>query len=195
MGRATSGVIGMRFTEHDELLAMEVVRDGLEVLIATDGGFAKRTAVAEYRQQGRGGFGIKAMKLNEDRGSLVGGLVVTENDEVIAIKASGQITRSAVAEVPVKGRDTMGVKFVGVSGNDSVVVIALNPETTAEAAEIDEPVGDGSAEADAVADPPAEGSELWLESGVLESEDEELDTEDTALAGDPASDGEEESSE
>jgi DNA gyrase subunit A len=74
------------------------------------------------------------MKLNEDRGSLVGGLVVTDNDEVIAIKASGQITRSAVAEVPVKGRDTMGVRFVGVSDNDSVVVIALNPETTAEAA-------------------------------------------------------------
>ena len=78
-----------------------------------------------------------AMKLNEDRGSLVGGLIVTENDEVIAIKASGQITRSAVAEVPVKGRDTMGVRFVGVGDNDSVVVIALNPETTAEAAELD----------------------------------------------------------
>ena len=62
----------------------------------TDGGFAKRTHVTEYRQQGRGGLGIKAMKLNEDRGSLVGGLVVTDNDEVIAIKASGQITRSAV---------------------------------------------------------------------------------------------------
>ena len=83
------------------------------------------------------------MKLNEDRGSLVGGLVVTDNDEVIAIKASGQITRSAVAEVPVKGRDTMGVKFVGVGDSDSVVVIALNPETTAEAAELAEPGADG----------------------------------------------------
>ena len=63
---------------------------------------------------------------------------MTDNDEVIAIKASGQITRSAVAEVPVKGRDTMGVKFVGVGDNDPVVVIALNPETTAEAAELAE---------------------------------------------------------
>jgi DNA gyrase subunit A len=91
------------------------------------------------------------MKLNEDRGSLVGGLVVTENDEVIAIKASGQITRSAVTEVPVKGRDTMGVKFVGVRDNDSVVVIALNPETTAEAAELDDsaPSESGTPEADA----------------------------------------------
>ena len=141
MGRATSGVTGMKFRPGDELLSMSVVSaemegDGRFVFTVTDGGFAKRTHVSEYRQQGRGGLGIKAMKLNEDRGSLVGGLVVTDNDEVIAIKASGQITRSAVAEVPVKGRDTMGVKFVGVGDNDPVVVIALNPETTAEAAEL-----------------------------------------------------------
>jgi DNA gyrase subunit A len=141
----------MKFRPGDELLSMSVIRAGVEaderfVFTVTDGGFAKRTHVFEYRQQGRGGLGIKAMKLNEDRGSLVGGLVVTDNDEVIAIKASGQITRSAVAEVPVKGRDTMGVRFVGVAENDSVVVIALNPETTAEAAQLadEAPAGDDS---------------------------------------------------
>ena len=151
MGRATSGVTGMKFRPGDELLSMSVIRAGASdderfVFTVTDGGFAKRTHVFEYRQQGRGGLGIKAMKLNEDRGSLVGGLVVTDNDEVIAIKASGQITRSAVAEVPVKGRDTMGVRFVGVGENDSVVVIALNPETTAEAARLadEAPAGDDS---------------------------------------------------
>ena len=138
MGRATSGVTGMKFRPNDELLSMSIIQAGSAederfVFTVTDGGFAKRTHVQEYRQQGRGGLGIKAMKLNEDRGSLVGGLVVTDNDEVIAIKASGQITRSAVAEVPVKGRDTMGVRFVGVGDSDSVVVIALNPETTADA--------------------------------------------------------------
>ncbi|MCW2812165.1 MAG: gyrA [Friedmanniella sp.] len=143
MGRATSGVTGMKFREGDDLLSMSVIPAGTSqeenyVFTVTDGGFAKRTAVAEYRQQGRGGYGIKAMKLNEDRGSLVGGLVVTEKDEVIAIKASGQVTRSAVSEVPVKGRDTMGVKFVGVRDNDSVVVIAINPETSAQAAELGE---------------------------------------------------------
>ncbi len=142
MGRATSGVTGMKFRAGDQLLSMTTIRehaaeDDLYVFTVTDGGFAKRTKVSEYRQQGRGGLGIKAMKLAEDRGSLVGGLVVTENDQVIAIKASGQITRSAVAEVAVKGRDTMGVKFVGVREGDSVAVIALNPETTAEAAELD----------------------------------------------------------
>ena len=151
MGRATSGVTGMKFRPGDELLSMSVIRAGAAdderfVFTVTDGGFAKRTHVFEYRQQGRGGLGIKAMKLNEDRGSLVGGLVVTDNDEVIAIKASGQITRSVVAEVPVKGRDTMGVRFVGVGENDSVVVIALNPETTAEAAQLadEAPAGDDS---------------------------------------------------
>ncbi len=143
MGRATSGVTGMKFRSGDELLSMSVIRAGVSeddrfVFTVTDGGFAKRTAVSEYRQQGRGGLGIKAMKLNEDRGSLVGGLVVTENDEVIAIRMSGQITRSAVNEVPVKGRDTMGVKFVGVRDNDSVVVIALNPEASADADVLEE---------------------------------------------------------
>ncbi|AQP48555.1 DNA gyrase subunit A [Tessaracoccus aquimaris] len=134
MGRATSGVTGMKFRAGDKLLSMAVLRadDDLDdqfVFTVTDGGFAKRSLIEEYRQQGRGGLGIKAMKLNEDRGQLVGGLIVRESDEVIAIKISGQVTRSAVADVPVKGRDTMGVKFVGVRGEDAVGAIALYPES------------------------------------------------------------------
>ncbi|MEZ5087207.1 MAG: DNA gyrase subunit A [Tessaracoccus sp.] len=134
MGRVTSGVTGMKFRPGDELLSMAVLPGGADesnrfVFTVTDGGFAKRTAVEEYRRQGRGGLGIKAMKLNEDRGSIVGGLIVEEGDEVIAMKNSGQITRSAVADVPVKGRDTMGVKFVGVKGDDAVTAITLYPET------------------------------------------------------------------
>jgi DNA gyrase subunit A len=171
MGRATSGVTGMKFRPGDELLSMSIIQAGVSaderyVFTVTDGGFAKRTHVFEYRQQGRGGLGIKAMKLNEDRGSLVGGLVVTDNDEVIAIKASGQITRSAVAEVPVKGRDTMGVRFVGVGENDSVVVIALNPETTAEAARLadEAPAGDDSSSTSGVVEEESSlesGPEVW----------------------------------
>jgi DNA gyrase subunit A len=193
MGRATSGVTGMKFRADDELLSMSVIKAGETeddhyVFTVTDGGFAKRTAVSEYRQQGRGGLGIKAMKLNEDRGSLVGGLVVIDTDEVIAIKASGQITRSAVNEVPIKGRDTMGVKFVGVSGNDSVVVIALNPETTAEAAVLDTAVEGGEVSADGSVATAAE-------PGVLDGEEAAEPAEDTALEGESSSDGEEESSE
>jgi DNA gyrase subunit A len=189
MGRATSGVTGMKFRPGDELLSMSVIRAGVEaderyVFTVTDGGFAKRTHVFEYRQQGRGGLGIKAMKLNEDRGSLVGGLVVTDNDEVIAIKASGQITRSAVAEVPVKGRDTMGVRFVGVGENDSVVVIALNPETTAEAARLadEAPAGDDSDSTSGVVEDdssPESGPEVWpvTPDGVPEDAVQEDDSE------------------
>jgi DNA gyrase subunit A len=142
MGRATSGVTGMKFRRGDSLLSMSIISaDANEsdrfVFTVTDGGFAKRTAVSEYRAQGRGGLGIKAMKLNEDRGSLVGGLVVSESDEVIAIKVSGQIVRSSVSEVPAKGRDTMGVKFVGVKGQDAVAAIALYPEAGVESEEED----------------------------------------------------------
>jgi DNA gyrase subunit A len=176
MGRATSGVTGMKFRNGDEMLSMSVIEAGSAedqryVFTVTDGGFGKRTAVSEYRQQGRGGLGIKAMKLNEDRGSLVGGLIVTDNDEVIAIKASGQITRSAVSEVPVKGRDTMGVKFVGVGDSDSVVVIALNPETTAEAAVLAE---------EAPSDPAEEsGTDSISEPVGVEPVDEEVQEDDS----------------
>ncbi|PIE99404.1 MAG: DNA gyrase subunit A, partial [Propionibacterium sp.] len=133
MGRATSGVTGMRFRPGDELLSMSIIaadmaEDDRFVFTVTDGGFAKRTLVSEYRIQKRAGLGIKAMRLNEDRGSLVGGLIVQTGDEVIAMKASTQVTRSAVADVPVKGRDTMGVKFVGIKGDDLVSAIALYPE-------------------------------------------------------------------
>ncbi|MDP9443709.1 MAG: DNA gyrase subunit A [Actinomycetota bacterium] len=150
MGRATSGVTGMKFRPGDELLSMSVIRadeiaaesaaeeeapdTGQYVFTVTDGGFAKRSNVSEYRLQGRGGLGIKAMKLHDDRGSLVGAIVVGEHDEVLAIRASGQVTRSVAGDVPVKGRDTMGVRFVGVASDDPVVAIARNAERLVEEA-------------------------------------------------------------
>jgi DNA gyrase subunit A len=135
MGRATSGVTGMKFRPGDELLSMSVIPastvddpDRRYVFTVTNGGYAKRTDVSEYRRQGRGGLGIKAMKLADARGTLVGGLVVVESDEVLAIKASGQVTRSNASDVPAKGRDTMGVIFVSVDDGDQVVAIARNAE-------------------------------------------------------------------
>jgi DNA gyrase subunit A len=174
MGRATSGVTGMKFRSGDELLSMSIIRTGESeddrfVFTVTDGGFAKRTAVSEYRQQGRGGLGIKAMKLAEDRGSIVGGVVVNEADEVIALKASGQITRSPASEVPVKGRDTMGVKFVGVRDGDSVVAIALYPEVTeaeVEAVEAEVEAESETGEPDVV----SESAESGVPVQVLEAE-------------------------
>ncbi|HEY5837360.1 DNA gyrase subunit A [Streptomyces sp.] len=128
MGRATSGVKGMSFREGDELLSMNVVRPGTFVFTATDGGYAKRTRVDEYRVQGRGGLGIKAAKIVEDRGSLVGALVVEENDEILAITLSGGVIRTRVNEVRETGRDTMGVQLINLGKRDAVVGIARNAE-------------------------------------------------------------------
>jgi DNA gyrase subunit A len=136
MGRATSGVKGMSFREGDELLSMNVVRPGTFVFTATDGGYAKRTSVDEYRVQGRGGLGIKAAKLVEDRGSLVGALVVLESDEIMAITLGGGVIRTRVSEVRETSRDTMGVQLINLGKRDAVVGIARNAEAGAEAEEV-----------------------------------------------------------
>jgi len=128
MGRATSGVKGMSFREGDELLSMNVVRPGTFVFTATDGGYAKRTRVDEYRVQGRGGLGIKVAKLAEARGDLAGALIVEEDDEVLVVLASGKVVRSSVAEVPAKGRDTMGVVFARFADDDRIIAVAKNSE-------------------------------------------------------------------
>jgi DNA gyrase subunit A len=157
MGRATSGVTGMKFREDDELLAANVVTDGSYVFIVTEGGYAKRTAVEEYRLQGRGGLGIKVAKLAEERGDLVGALIVQEEDEVLVVMEGGKVVRSSVAGVPAKGRDTMGVIFAKPDKNDRIIEVARNSERGLEGEESPEddvtlaedtgPV-DGSAEAE-----------------------------------------------
>ncbi|MFB7249540.1 DNA gyrase subunit A [Microbacterium sp. NPDC056234] len=128
MGRATAGVKGMKFREGDSLLSASVAAPGQFVFVVTDGGYAKRTAIEEYRVQGRGGYGIKVAKLNDDRGTLAGGLMVADDDEVLVVLSSGKVVRSAVAEVPAKGRDTMGVVFARTSADDRILAIARNGE-------------------------------------------------------------------
>jgi DNA gyrase subunit A len=132
MGRATSGVTGMKFREGDELLAADVVRDDSYVFTVTNEGYAKRTTVAEYRVQSRGGLGIKVAKLNEERGELVGALIVDETDEVLVVMGSGKVVRSAVSQVPSKGRDTMGVIFAKPDKKDRIIAVAKNSETELE---------------------------------------------------------------
>ncbi|MBX3091089.1 MAG: DNA gyrase subunit A, partial [Cryobacterium sp.] len=128
MGRATSGVIGMHFRGEDQLLSASVVADDGYVFVVTEGGFAKRTAVEQYRVQNRGGLGIKVAKLQEARGDLAGALIVEDDDEVLVVLASGKVVRSAVAEVPAKGRDTMGVVFARFVDDDKIIAIAKNSE-------------------------------------------------------------------
>jgi len=150
MGRATSGVIGMHFRGDDSLLSASVVGEQGYVFVVTEGGYAKRTSVDQYRLQNRGGLGIKVAKLSETRGDLAGALIVDEDDEVLVVLASGKVVRSAVAEVPAKGRDTMGVVFARFADDDKIIAVAKNSERNIE----NEPT-----EADIPAEPGAEGED------------------------------------
>jgi len=133
MGRQTSGVIGMRFAEGDELLSMDVVVKGsddedVDLLVATDGGFAKRTRVKEYSPQGRGGRGVYTAKIVSTRGQLVGAVVVKPEDELFAIRSDGGVIRTTAGEVRRTGRQTMGVRLINLPEDQSVVAVARNAE-------------------------------------------------------------------
>ncbi|MDA0565319.1 DNA gyrase subunit A [Streptomonospora sp. S1-112] len=132
MGRATSGVIGMRFLEGDYLLSMDVIRDSdgaADVLVATEGGYAKRTPADQYPVQNRGGKGVLTAKVVEARGKLVGALMVSpEEDEVFAITSSGGVIRTRCAEIKQSGRATMGVRLMNLAKGTHVVAIARNAE-------------------------------------------------------------------
>jgi DNA gyrase subunit A len=136
MGRATSGVIGMRFANGDELLGMHVVRDGADVLVATSGGYAKRTPADQYPVKGRGGMGVLTAQIVTARGELVGALMVDPDDEVFAITSSGGVIRTAAAEVKKSGRQTMGVRLMNLAAGDSLVAIARNAESESAAADV-----------------------------------------------------------
>jgi DNA gyrase subunit A len=129
MGRATSGVIGMRFSDDDQLLGMYVVREGADVLVGTDGGYAKRTPADQYPVQGRGGRGVLTARIVEARGELVGALMVLPEEEVFAITSAGGVIRTSVAEVKQSGRQTMGVRLVNLAAGQSLVAIARNAES------------------------------------------------------------------
>lgn len=131
MGRQTAGVQGMKFRGDDELLAMDVVPEDSkqDLLVVTNEGFAKRTAISEYRLQGRNGFGVKAVQLAEGRGSLIGALIVSEDDQVMAIMKSGKVIRSNVTEVKRTGRTTQGVTLAKPDKGDEIISIARNEET------------------------------------------------------------------
>jgi DNA gyrase subunit A len=142
MGRATSGVSGMKYAAGDSVLSMSVIRAeqvAQEELAAvkpqyvftiTDGGFAKRSRITDYRLQSRGGLGIKTMSLaNEERGNLVGAFIVVDGDEVLSITQGGQVVRSPINDdFRATGRSTMGVKFVTPKEGDAVAVVARSVE-------------------------------------------------------------------
>ncbi|MFC4111095.1 DNA gyrase subunit A [Nonomuraea zeae] len=141
MGRATSGVIGMRFLEGDELLAMNRIADGQDVLIATKAGYAKRTPVEQYPVQGRGGRGVLTAKIVSSRGKLVGAVMVNPEDEVFAITSAGGVIRTSAGEIKQSGRQTMGVRLMNLAEGDSVVALARNAESMETSVESEEDGG------------------------------------------------------
>ena len=131
MGRSATGVIGMKFRKGDELLAMVRVSKkdkNLYVFTATDGGFGKKSPLSEYRLQNRGGIGIKAAKVNEERGGLVGALVISDKDEILAITSNGSVMRTAAKEIRQTGRDSMGVRLVNLDSGVSLLSVTKNGE-------------------------------------------------------------------
>jgi len=151
MGRSTAGVKGMQFRGDDQLLSASVVSDEGFVFVVTEGGYAKRTAVDQYRSQQRGGLGIKVAKLSDTRGALAGAMIVDEDDEVLIVLESGKVVRSGVSEVPAKGRDTMGVVFARLADEDKVLGIARNQER-----DLAEPDAEDSSSVVEAQEPPAE---------------------------------------
>ena len=156
MGRATGGVIGMRFRGGDSLLSMEVVHPDTFVVTITDGGFAKRTPVSEWATKGRGILGVRAMRLTEARGSLVGAMVCEASNQIFAIASNGVVIRTKVEEIRPSGRDTMGVTLMNLTGDDTVVAVARSTETEDD----DMPL---EADVDAVADGAAEEASVGEE--------------------------------
>ena len=165
MGRATGGVIGMRFREDDALLSMDVVREGSFVVTVTDGGYAKRTPVEEWSPKGRGILGVRAMRLVEARGGLVGAVVCTVDDQIFAVANDGIVIRTRVDEIRPSGRDTMGVRLMNLGEDRSLVAVARAGESEDESDEDDaadspagETAGDESASTGGDSDAPTSGS-------------------------------------
>src|SRR5262245_50422918 len=161
MGRATSGVIGMRFSNGDELLGMHVVRGGADVLVATEGGYAKRTPADQYPVQGRGGMGVVTARIVNSRGGLVGALMVQPDDEVFAITSAGGVIRTSAAEIKLSGRQTMGVRLVNLGDGQTLVAIARN----AESAEADDDVVTDELAGDEAVDGPGDEAGETVDEG------------------------------
>ncbi|WP_390885316.1 DNA gyrase subunit A [Corynebacterium argentoratense] len=153
MGRSTAGVKGMRFRGEDQMLAMSVVREDSYLLVATSGGYGKRTELSEYPVKGRGGLGVVTFKYTPKRGKLIGAIVVSNDDEIFAITTAGGVIRTEVNQIRPSSRQTMGVRLVNLEKGVELLAIDRNVEQESEeieaevAAVVQAATLDGAAEA------------------------------------------------
>jgi DNA gyrase subunit A len=180
MGRATSGVLGMRFNEGDELLTLGVVREGTFLLVATNGGYAKRTPIDDYPVQGRGGKGVLTVQYDSKRGRLVGAVIVEENDELYAITSAGGVIRTSAREVRKAGRQTKGVRLMNLGDGTTLVAIARSAEEVNGA---ENGAEDGAAPGES-AELPAEGN-ATEEQGVTTGDTDTSSPDDESPSTEP----------
>jgi DNA gyrase subunit A len=181
MGRATSGVTGMRFRDGDSVLSMSVIREGEDpdVFVVFENGMAKRSPASDWNAKGRGGLGVAVAKITERNGDIVGALTVAEDDEVLVIMGKGNIVRMPVGPVTRRGRNTQGMKFAKPGPGDSVVAVARNPERVVDEAD---PGAEGDSEAlDAV--PSSENEQVAQASDPQEAGPEAGVTDDDSTGG------------
>ena len=134
MGRPTSGVLGMRFNDGDELLGISVVKPEKFLLVATDGGYAKRTPIEDYPVQGRGGKGVLTIQHDRKRGRLVGAVIVDAEDELYAITSSGGVIRTPAGDVRKAGRQTKGVRLMNLGEGTTLLAVARNADEPSDVA-------------------------------------------------------------
>jgi len=158
MGRDTSGVRGMNVSRGgNHVLAMGIARDDTELLVVTDNGYGKRTAISEYPVKGRGTMGVQTIKLTEKKGGLAGALIVREHQELVFISREGMVQRTGVRGISRYGRASQGVRVMNLREGDAVSAVALVVESTDTAAQVraaaeEEPVEGEPAMEEPVAD-------------------------------------------
>jgi DNA gyrase subunit A len=135
MGRDTSGVRGMNVSrDGNHVLAMDIARDDTELLVVTENGYGKRTAIAEYPVKGRGTMGVQTIKLTEKKGGLAGALIVRDHQDLVFISREGMVQRTAVAGISRYGRASQGVRVMNLREGDAVSAVALVVEQSADTA-------------------------------------------------------------
>jgi DNA gyrase subunit A len=135
MGRDTGGVRGMDVGEKGEVIAMDVARDDMDMLVVTDSGYGKRTKIDQYRKTSRGAKGVLTIKLTEAKGGLAGALVVRPHQELVFISQNGMIQRTGVKGISQQGRSATGVRLMSPREGDQVSAIALIAESEDESGE------------------------------------------------------------
>ena len=162
MGRDTGGVRGMNVSRGDNcVLSMDIARDDTDLLVVTENGYGKRTAIAEYPVKGRGAMGVKTINITEKKGGVAGALIVREHQDLVFISKEGMVQRTGVRGISRQGRPAQGVRLMNLRDEDMVSAVALVMEDEADTStvaqgEIDEVQPIDELPAETIEETPAE---------------------------------------